>query len=249
MARPLAEGHCRMSHLHRHPGGADRRRPLMIVLLLTCGCLIAEVVAGWLTHSLALLADAGHMLTDVAGLGLALTAMTFAARPRRPIVPTVITGSKVTVRSVAPAIRPAFDRSTKDPHPKNVKSLVQRAAAILCVMAFAHAGVIQCAGWQPTAEARRQCCRSGACPVQHHQQTGSGQALTQAAADTCCLSSPRNDSRPSSAFLTSVTLPPLTLVAFVVPAVVSASPVGPRWETPSPPAQVPRHLLLSVLLV
>jgi Co/Zn/Cd efflux system component len=72
-----------MSHAHHH-AGPDRRRPLTIVLLLTSGYLTAEVIAGWLTHSLALLADAGHMLTDVAGLGLALTAMTFAARPATP---------------------------------------------------------------------------------------------------------------------------------------------------------------------
>jgi len=57
---------------HHHASSPDRRRPLTIVLLLTSGYLIAEAVAGWLTHSLALLADAGHMLTDVAGLGLAL---------------------------------------------------------------------------------------------------------------------------------------------------------------------------------
>ena len=84
MARALAEGQCGMSRVHHPSGGPDRRRPLTIVLVLTCGYLIAEVIAGWLTHSLALLADAGHMLTDVAGLGLALTAMTFAVKPATP---------------------------------------------------------------------------------------------------------------------------------------------------------------------
>jgi cobalt-zinc-cadmium efflux system protein len=46
--------------------------------------MIAEVVGGLLTHSLALLADAGHMLTDVAGIGLALLAIQFAERPATP---------------------------------------------------------------------------------------------------------------------------------------------------------------------
>lgn len=42
---------------------------------------MTELVAGWLTGSLALLADAGHMLTDVAGLGLALFVIHMAERP------------------------------------------------------------------------------------------------------------------------------------------------------------------------
>jgi cobalt-zinc-cadmium efflux system protein len=53
------------------------------VLGLTTAYLIAEVVGGVLTHSLALLA-AGHMLTDVAGLGLAILAIQFAERPATP---------------------------------------------------------------------------------------------------------------------------------------------------------------------
>ena len=43
--------------------------------------MVAEAVGGWLTNSLALLADAGHMLTDVAALTLTLAAIWFAARP------------------------------------------------------------------------------------------------------------------------------------------------------------------------
>lgn len=73
-----------MGHGHSHtPAGKNRRR-LAIVLGLTTAYLIAEVVGGLLTHSLALLADAGHMLTDVAGLGLALLAIQFAERPATP---------------------------------------------------------------------------------------------------------------------------------------------------------------------
>jgi cobalt-zinc-cadmium efflux system protein len=57
---------------------------LRVVLAITVGVLVAEVVAGVLSGSLALLADAGHMLTDVAGIGLALVAIAFAARPASP---------------------------------------------------------------------------------------------------------------------------------------------------------------------
>jgi cobalt-zinc-cadmium efflux system protein len=73
-----------MGHGHSHtPAGKNKKR-LAIVLALTTAYLIAEVVGGLLTHSLALLADAGHMLTDVAGIGLALLAIQFAERPATP---------------------------------------------------------------------------------------------------------------------------------------------------------------------
>lgn len=73
-----------MGHGHSHtPAGKNKKR-LAIVLALTTAYLIAEVVGGLLTHSLALLADAGHMLTDVTGLGLALLAIQFAERPATP---------------------------------------------------------------------------------------------------------------------------------------------------------------------
>ena len=57
------------------------RRRLIIAGTLTLAVLIAEVIGSWLTGSLALLADAGHMLTDVAGTGFAILAMTLGARP------------------------------------------------------------------------------------------------------------------------------------------------------------------------
>jgi cobalt-zinc-cadmium efflux system protein len=60
------------------------RRALVVTLILTSGYLVAEVVGGLLTGSLALLADAGHMLADVGGLALALLAIWFAGRPATP---------------------------------------------------------------------------------------------------------------------------------------------------------------------
>ena len=60
------------------------QRALRTALLLTSVYLVAEVAGGLLTGSLALLADAGHMLTDVAGLGLALVAVHFGGREPTP---------------------------------------------------------------------------------------------------------------------------------------------------------------------
>lgn len=74
-----------MAHAHPHLGsGVDRaadRRRLGAVLGLTATYMVAEVVGGLWTGSLALLADAGHMLTDVASLLLALGALWMAERP------------------------------------------------------------------------------------------------------------------------------------------------------------------------
>jgi cobalt-zinc-cadmium efflux system protein len=69
-----------MSHAHEHRGG---RRALALALTLILGLMAAEVAFGVVAGSLALLADAGHMLTDAAALGLALGAAAFAGRPAR----------------------------------------------------------------------------------------------------------------------------------------------------------------------
>lgn len=65
-------------------GSRDHRKRLVAIFWLTTVYLVAEVVGGILTHSLALLADAGHMLTDAGGLGLALFAVRVAERPASP---------------------------------------------------------------------------------------------------------------------------------------------------------------------
>jgi cobalt-zinc-cadmium efflux system protein len=72
------------SHAHPHAHGYDASEPrlraaLSLILLL----LGAEVVVGVLAHSLALLSDAGHMLTDAAALALSLVALRLARRPAR----------------------------------------------------------------------------------------------------------------------------------------------------------------------
>jgi cobalt-zinc-cadmium efflux system protein len=67
-----------------HTHGIDRgpyRGRLLAVLAITAGVLAVEVLGGLISGSLALLADAGHMLTDVASIVLALLALHFATRP------------------------------------------------------------------------------------------------------------------------------------------------------------------------
>lgn len=69
-----------MSHDHGTAGARHSRR-LMWALGLTSSFMVVEAVTGYLANSLVLLADAGHMLTDVAGLSFALVAIWFAQRP------------------------------------------------------------------------------------------------------------------------------------------------------------------------
>lgn len=71
------------AHHHTSAAAVGARR-LGLVLVLVLGYLVVEVVAGILTNSLALLADAGHMFTDAAGIGLALLAIWFARWPATP---------------------------------------------------------------------------------------------------------------------------------------------------------------------
>ena len=61
--------------------GHQPTKALWIALTLTCIFTLVEFAGGWLTNSLALMADAGHMVTDAAALGLSLFALGFATRP------------------------------------------------------------------------------------------------------------------------------------------------------------------------
>src|SRR2546425_3939712 len=73
-----------MAHAHR-PTAAARSRPRLLTTLgLTAAFLVVEVLGALFTGSLALFADAAHMLTDVGGLGLALFAIWAASRPPTP---------------------------------------------------------------------------------------------------------------------------------------------------------------------
>lgn len=86
-----ADGHGHADD-HDHAGGAGHshvppattegaRRALVIALVLTAGFAVVEAIGGWLAGSLALISDAGHMVTDAAALALALFATIVGRRP------------------------------------------------------------------------------------------------------------------------------------------------------------------------
>lgn len=67
-----------------HSAAGNSRSRMTLVLALTATYMLAEIIGGLLTGSLALLADAAHMGTDVAGIALALFAIWLAAKPANP---------------------------------------------------------------------------------------------------------------------------------------------------------------------
>src|SRR5687768_348156 len=74
-------GHDHSGHGHSHHHGHANERSVGLAALLTGGFMIAEVVGGVLAGSLALLADAGHMLTDFASLALAWIGFRLTRQP------------------------------------------------------------------------------------------------------------------------------------------------------------------------
>jgi cobalt-zinc-cadmium efflux system protein len=73
---------------HTHAGGfasaaGRHRRPLVIAFALTASYMVVEFVGGFVFGSLALLSDAGHMLTDVVGIGMALAAIQLTRGERK----------------------------------------------------------------------------------------------------------------------------------------------------------------------
>ena len=83
MSPPRVHGHG-AARAHSHDHRSASRRALVAVLGLTVGFTVVEIVGGLLTGSLALLADAGHMVSDSFAIALALVALTLARRPSTP---------------------------------------------------------------------------------------------------------------------------------------------------------------------
>src|SRR6266571_7996051 len=109
---------------HRAPVREESRRRMKIVLAITASVMVAEAVGGWLAHSLALLADAGHMLADIAAIGLSLVVAHLARRPataertfgllRLEILAALINGAALIVISLGIALE-AYHRFRTPP--------------------------------------------------------------------------------------------------------------------------------------
>jgi cobalt-zinc-cadmium efflux system protein len=150
---------------HRHapnPGlrGRTDWRPLAIALAITAGFVVVEAVGGLLTGSLALLADAGHMATDAAALGLALVAVWLARRPATPrrsfgfaraeTLAALLNAAALVVLSLALFWEVA--RRIGDPPPVDSGSMLAVAVAGLAANAVAAWILMRGGGHDPAAD-------------------------------------------------------------------------------------------------
>jgi len=127
------------SHVHGHAGAfrQESKSRLLIVLYVTATYMVAEIIGAFYTKSLGLLADAGHMLSDVGSLVLALVAIWFASRPpnalktygyyRSEILAGLING----VLLVGLSIFIFFESYQRLSDPPEVKSLPMLIVAIM----------------------------------------------------------------------------------------------------------------------
>ena len=138
--------------------------------------------------------------------------------------------------------------------------LRRRLLGLVAAIALASGQLGLCAGWSSSPEARHACCTQGACAMHTTQEdladdptrttggTTAHHAVDQSEADRCCgLSEQRDDPAPSAASVAPV----VPLVLLTAPVALVVEPDAARRDNHGPhrSGAVPRHLLLSVLLV
>jgi cobalt-zinc-cadmium efflux system protein len=132
------------SHTHSNCNNSESsssQQKMLIVLLITSVVMIVEVIGGLLANSLALLSDAGHMLTDILALLLSIVAMKFAQKPptlsktygfhRLEILAAFFNGMLLIGIAVVIFLK-AYDRFV---HPETIKGMYMLGVAIVGLIA------------------------------------------------------------------------------------------------------------------
>ena len=134
-----------MAHDHAEHANGNRRR-LAAALTIVVAVLLLELLGAWLSGSLALLADAGHMASDAIGLVVALVASTFAARPatdrhtfgfrRVEVLGALVNGALLVVVAVTVAIQAVQRLVTADTdHVSGLPLLIVAAVGLVANLA------------------------------------------------------------------------------------------------------------------
>lgn len=142
-----AQNQGNFSLLHPQRPSRPGKRALQLAFGITTAFFAVEGIGGLLTHSLALLADAGHMLTDLASLALALLAMKFAMRPatsektygyyRTEILAALVNGVTLVVIALY-IFYEAFQRFQSPPEVKSLPMLTVAALGLIANLASAY---------------------------------------------------------------------------------------------------------------
>lgn len=115
-------GHSHSGHSHTHNAN---KKALTISFFLIAGFMFVEFIGGYLTNSLALISDAGHMLSDAVALGLSLSALIFGAKAATPsktygykrfeILAALLNGIVLVLLAIF-IFKEAIDRLSEPPH-------------------------------------------------------------------------------------------------------------------------------------
>src|SRR4051794_7590073 len=225
------EAHAHHPHEHHHHGvspDVDRRR-LGAALALIVAFMVAEIVAGLLADSLALLSDAAHMLTDAASLALALLAAGLAARPptgrftfglgRAEILSAQVNGAALLVLAGVIAIE-AVQRFSSPPE---VEGGVVLAVGVLGAL------VNVAAAWQLARAERRSLNVEGA---RAHVLTDLYASLGAALSGAVILLTGFDEADPIAALVVSVLMlrSGWSLLRASVTVLLEGSPEGVRTE-------------------
>src|SRR5690625_2097058 len=136
-----SDTHAHGGHDHSVTATGANRRKLVAVLVITFSVMLIQAIGAWISGSLSLLADAGHMLTDSAGVGIALLAATLATRPatdvrtfgwQRAEILAALANATVLCAVGVLVIREAFLRWGAEPE---VESGIMLGAAVLGAIA------------------------------------------------------------------------------------------------------------------
>src|SRR3546814_49783 len=147
--RHAGSGHT-ASHGHRHghghgegSQGHDNERRVLWALLLTGGFMAVEVAGGLISGSLALLADAAHMLTDTAALALAWITFRIARRPADPkrsygynrgqVLAAFVNGALLIVIVAGIAVEAVQRLLRSEEHTSELQSLMRISYAVFCL--------------------------------------------------------------------------------------------------------------------
>ena len=149
----MQDRHHGHAHAHSHgPSRSGEHRRLLLALVIALVATVAEAVGGWLSNSLALLSDAGHMLADAGAIALSLFALRMAARPadakrtygyyRLEILAALVNGAFLFAIAAGIAIE-GYHRLVH-PEPVDVRTVVLLACAGIALNALGmwitHAG-------------------------------------------------------------------------------------------------------------